>query len=380
MQHSDKVKNNTYMNTKNLNILSLGLLAASLAACTADEVANGEQPDGVLLQPAFHTAAQATRSIVNGTDATAAEDKINAVRLYVAQSDGHTAYDGVGANGSLGQSVYTCSSPDKKWTGVPAVKLHNATARIFAVSPSDATLTVSSGNMDHSIPVSVPAEQTFNGGNGWECSATDYLYGSAKGDAVGDTTSVYASNAADGYSPSIYLHHALAQVVFRMKSDVNRTPTAYDYVKEIRLHASDNTSTPFLAGTNGKLLIKEGNIQELTATIVLKFTPKDGTTPVQCGPNNQPSTVGYGLVAPLAAAPSGVSVTVVLGKADGTEMEKDRELTVSTEGFKVQWSRGLKYVYNLILSDREVSVGQLAVTAWEDVENGNDVYPDNFTN
>lgn len=85
-------------------------------------------------------------------------------------------------------------------------------------------------------------------------------------------------------------------------------------------------------------------------------------------------------MAPLAAAPSGVSVTVVLGKADGTEMEKDRELTVSTEGFKVQWSRGLKYVYNLILSDRDVSVGQLDVTAWEDVKNGNDVYPDNFTN
>lgn len=369
------------MNTKNLNILSLGLLAASLAACTADEVANGEQPDGVLLQPAFHTAAQATRSIVNGTDATASADKINAVRLYVAQSDGHTAYDGVGMDGSLGQSVYTCSSPDKKWTGVPAVKLHNAIARIFAVSPSNATLTVSSGNMDHSIPVSVPAEQTFNGGNGWECSATDYLYGSAKGDAVGDTTSVYASNAAGGYSPSIFLQHVLAQVVFRMKSDVNRTPTAYDCVKEIRLHASDNTSTPFLAGTSGKLLIKEGHIQDLTGTATLKFTPKSGTTPVQCGPNNLPSTVGYGLVAPLAAAPSeSVSVTVVLGKADGSEPEKDRELTVSSGDFKVKWSRGLKYVYNLILSDREVSVGQLAVTAWEDVENGNDVYPDNFTN
>ncbi|MCD7851620.1 MAG: fimbrillin family protein [Parabacteroides sp.] len=369
------------MNTKNLNILSLGLLAASLAACTADEVANGEQPDGVLLQPAFHTAAQATRSIVNGTDATAAEDKINAVRLYVAKSDGHTAYDGVGTDGSLGQSVYTCPSSGNQWTGSPVVKLHNATARIFAVSPSNATLTVSSGNMDHSIPVSVPAEQTFNGGNGWECSATDYLYGSANGDAVGDTTSVYASNAAGGYSPSIFLQHALAQVVFRMKSDVNRTPTAYDYVKEIRLHASDNTSIPFLAGTSGKLLIKEGNMSGLAATATLKFNPKSGTPPpVQCGPNNLPSTVGYGLVAPLAAAPSGVSVTVVLGKADGTEMEKDRELTVSTEGFKVQWSRGLKYVYNLILSDRDVSVGQLDVTAWEDVKNGNDVYPDNFTN
>lgn len=368
------------MNTKNLNILSLGLLAASLAACTADEVANGEQPDGVLLQPAFHTAAQATRSIVNGTDATASEDKINAVRLYVAKSDGYTAYDGVGTDGSLGQSVYTCSSPDK-WTGSPAVKLHNATARIFAVSPSNATLTVSSGNMDHSIPASVPAEQTFNGGNGWECSATDYLYGSAKGDAVGDTTSVYASNAAGDYSPSIFLQHALAQVVFKMKSFTNRTPTAYDYVKEIRLHASDNTSTPFLAGTNGKLLIKEGNMQELTATAILKFTPESGTTPVQCGPNNQPSTVGYGLVAPLAAAPSkSVSVTVVLGKADGTESENDRELTVCSDDFKVQWSRGLKYVYNLILSDRDVSVGQLDVAAWEDVENGNDVYPDNFTN
>lgn len=367
------------MNTKNLNILSLGLLVASLGACTADETVNGERPDGVLLQPAFHTATPATRSIVNGTDASGTADKISTVRLYVAKSDGFTAYDGVTGTYGDGQSVYSYPTSGSQWTGSPVVKLHNATARIFAVSPSDVTLTASSADMTHSIPVSVPADQTFNGGNGWECSTTDYLFGSAK-EVVGDTTTVYASNAADGYSPSIYLQHALAQVVFKMKSAANRTPTAYDCVKEIRLHASDNTTAYFLAG-NGKLLIKEGNVKELSDVVALKFTPLSGTVPVQCGTNSQPSTVGYGLVAPLASAPSGdISITVVLGNANGTETEKDRELAVSIEDFKVKWLRGMKYVYNLVLSDRAVSVGKLDVTPWEDVKSGNDVYPDNFTN
>lgn len=365
------------------------LLLFLLPTCTAVEEGTGNDPSGsseqpVLLQPSFHTGEPSTRSIVNGlepSDATTTIDKISSVMLYVTEENGYPFYPGV-ENGTNklanGLSLFTAkgSSGNLTWEGNPAVNLFNATARVFAYSPSGADFTASTTDDKHTIKVKVPADMTFNGANTWECNTVDYLYGSGSS-TVGSSVSITGSNKAS-FKPNIYLQHALAQVVFKMQTAADREVDAtYDYVKKITLHSA---SSVFLATTGSAtttMQIKDGTLGISAGVADLNFVADPLANAVKCGANKSPVVVAYGLVAPMTKTPTDISMTVVLGKT--TDATNERQLTVKVDDFQqIKWEKGKRYTYNLILSDRNISVAKATIENWNYNEQDGTLRPDGF--
>lgn len=307
-----------------------------------------------------------TRSLVNGTASATGGGNIHQVNLYVTKNTGHAAYPGITFNSTAGLSQFTYDGA--KWTGNPTVNLHNEEARIYAYYPVNVNPTHVSEGDTHTIPVTgIIAAQTFNGANTWECNVTDYLYGSAEQASDKEIT---ASNQA--FKPAIWLHHALAQVVFKMQSASGRPVDAYDYIKKITMKTTGSTS--FLIGS-GTMQLKDGVIASLNGTAnELTFTPS--SNPVQCGANSQSKVVAYGLVAPLSSALSNVILTIELGAQNNTENK--RILTVSSEHFNVQWSKGKRYIYNLTLTNRDIVVNDITINSWASATGTGDLRPDGF--
>lgn len=396
-----------FIHTSHLALLFAGLLAA----CTSEENLPGSTPE-MLLTPRLHVGATETRSIVNGTATTASKSLINKVKLFVTlnenpvgTTDGHTPYPGIGSGSTAtaGLSTFTLTTGETKdeWIGSPEVKLSNQVARIFAFSPEDATFEASTSNDEHKIKVTVPAAQTFNGNNTWQCSTTDYLYGSSS-NVAGKAADITASNKdADGpsYSPEISMQHALSLLVFTMQSTPARKVDAtYDYVQKVTLSCTGET--PFLVTNSdnvGTMLVKDGALTLGGTTASLVFTPTKNETSgsntllnaALCGEANNPNTVAYGLVSPLSSAPANLTVTVLLGKQDGSA-DNQRELSVDLT--PKQWLKGNRYAINLTLSDKAVTVnttpstGNETVTDWtngwtDGNEAGNGTLnPDGFNN
>ena len=339
----------------------LGLL---LVGCTGQELPD----DGrgvVSLQPHFLTGTTDTRSLVNGTASATGNGNIHQVNLYVTKKADNAVYPGITGGTVNGLSQFTY---DGKWTGSPAVNLHNEEARIYAYYPVNVKPTHVPGGDLHTIQViDITADQTFNGANTWECNVTDYLYGSTKQDADNE---IIASNQS--FKPAIWLRHALAQVVFKMQSASGRPVDAYDYIKKITMKTTGSPS--FLTGS-GTMQLKDGVIASLNETAnELTFTPS--ANPVQCGANSQSKVVAYGLVAPLSSTLSNVTLTIELGAQNNTDNK--RILSVSSEYFKVQWLKGKRYVYNLTLTNRNIEVNEIKIAPWTDKIGTGDLRPDGF--
>ena len=354
-------------------ILGIGIAGG---ACSSEELPGGDQAE-VRLQPHFFAATAETRSIVNGTAETAGTDKINTVGLYVTQSTGNAVYPGV----TNGTAIFT-KQKDDNWTG--DVKLGSIIARLYAFSPSGSTVVHANSGDTHTIPVTLPADQAFAGGNagsegnGWECSGTDYLYGTTK-EAIEVTpaNNIEASNT--NFSPSIYLHHALAQVVFKLQTVSGRpVDDTYDFVKKITLTATGSNKY-FKTGT-GTMQLKDGVLGGLTAGKTLTFAPSNIANAVKCGANTSPAVVAYGLVAPMTAAPAenSITLTFLLGKPIDSNTDGERELTVTIPK-PVQWEKGKRYLYTLNLSNRAITVeGTTTITGWNTSEDSGDMKPDGF--
>ena len=365
------------------------LLFLLLPACTAgedgaDNDLSGNRGEAVLLQPRFYAGQPSTRSVVNGlesSDAVTNKDKISSVMLYVTESNGYPFYQGVkDPNNKLkdGLSLFKAKgSGTLSWTGAPAVNLYNLQARVFAFSPSDATFNASTTSDEHTIEVTIPADMTFNGGNSWQCSTVDYLYGSGSSD-IGSNTSITASNAEGAFSPTIHLQHALAQVVFKLQSAPGRlVDNNYDYVKKITLNTASNIFVATANSATTTMKLKDGTLGATTGIGELTFTPNPMATAVKCGENGTPAVVGYGLVAPLASKPTDVSFTIVLGNT--TDMANERHLVVKAANFQqIQWERGYRYTYNLILSDRNIAVGNITIDKWNKTTGTGTLPPDGF--
>lgn len=360
-------------------------LAALLAACNADDNLPANAPEAALT-PQVYVGNPETRSVVIGTSTDATNGRINKVKLFVTKNtdganntgsaDGHTPYPGVGSDG-LSTFTLTAGAANAtdEWIGSPAVNLSNEQARIFAFSPYDATFTASTSDQNHTINVTIPADQTFDGTNLWNCSVTDYLYGSASR-TPGEATAITANNAENGggapaYKPEISMQHALSLLVFTMQSQAGRPVDAtYDYVQKITLSVTGGT-TPFLVTTTnngGTMQINDGTLKPGSNSASLTFTPSgsgDASTAVCCGASSKQATVGYGLVAPLAGAPDNLTVTVLLGKKDGSDTNQ-RELSATLTA--KQWQKGNRYYINLTLSDRAITAttGKGSITDWTD--------------
>lgn len=353
-------------------ILGIGIAGG---ACSSDELPDGDQAE-VRLQPHFFAATAETRSIVNGTGTETKEDKINTVGLYVTQKNNNAVY------GTNGKAIFIKQNDDS-WNG--EVKLGSTVARLYAFSPSDSEVTHANSSDTHTIPVTLPADQTFAGGNagsegnGWECSGTDYLYGTAK-EAIEATPAQNIEASNTNFSPSIYLHHALAQVVFKLQTVSGRpVDNTYDFVKKITLTATESNKY-FQTGT-GTMQLKDGVLGGLTAGNTLSFVPSDITNAVKCGDNTSPNVVAYGLVAPMADKPAGnsITLTILLGKPEANNIDGERELTVTIPA-PVQWTKGKRYIYTLNLSNRAVTVeGTTEIKGWgKPVNSEQDMKPDGF--
>lgn len=385
------------------NTCSIVALAALLAACNADDNLPANAPEAALA-PQVYVGNAETRSVVIGTSTDGTNGRINKVMLFVTKNtdganntgstDGHTPYPEVGSDG-LSTFTLTAGTANEtdKWIGSPAVNLSNEQARIFAFSPYNALFTASKTDQNHTIKVTIPADQTFDGTNLWDCSVTDYLYGSASG-TPGEATAITANNAENGggtpaYKPEISMQHALSLLVFTMQSQAGRTVDAtYDYVQKITLSVTGGTK-PFLVTTTkdaGTMLIKDGTLTPGSNSASLTFTPSGSgntSTAVCCGASGRPATVGYGLVAPLAGAPNNLTVTVLLGKKDGSDTNQ-RELSATLTA--KQWQKGNRYYINLTLSDRAITAttGAGSITDWSngwsdnDSQGNGELKPDGF--
>lgn len=360
-------------------------LAFLLAACTATE----EYPANdnyAILSPQIQVGGTATRSVIGGVNATPGKNEINQVQLFITRNDdGHTIYD----TGTNGLATFTLSGD--AWSSTPAVNLSGVMARIFAFYPPITTdvaanFIPSTTNAAHKIKVSVPAEQTFDGTKDWDCNTIDYLYGS-KESTVGDATAITANNAKENgdtkpFSPTISMQHALSYLVFTLQSTSGRdVDNTYDYVKKVELSTTAGTNQFRVSGTsnNNTMQIDNGTL-DLVQSTTLKFAAKDGTAQL-CGKYGYPQIVAYGLVAPLAGIPDNLKLTVVLDKKDSDTSEK-RELSVSFT--PKAWQKGNRYVFNLTLTERAISVESTKITEWgegwsNDSDGNGSLYPDGHT-
>lgn len=334
-----------------------------LAACSGNEYAGaGEEEERALLQPVDggSLSLAESRSVVNGTSATASADKINKIRIYLTNPD-YSLYKGIASGGE----EFTLQPDGKTWKSADPVYV-SIRQNVYACAPSGLKVTHSNEGK-HTATVSVPASQSFDGGNEWNCSNADYLYGSAS-NTVGQAAQIVADR--EHASPAIYLQHACAQVVFTMENVSGRVPDPdYDYVKSIRLKAG--SGNPFPAG-NGTMQLSDGALAITTSVNELAFTAS--AHPAKAGETGSPSTVAYGLVAPRAAYSGAMTLTVVLGK-EGEEAT-ERELTVSSAVFNGRWEKGRKYIYSLTLRDRDVTINGMVIKGWSDVAGTSELLPD----
>lgn len=333
-----------------------------LASCSGNDYAGAGEAECGLLQPVDggSLSIAESRSIVNGTSTTPSADKTNKIRIYLSNPD-HSRYGGIASGGE----DFTLQADGKTWKSTAPVYV-SIRQNVYACAPSGLVVTHGATGK-HTVPVSLPASQTFDGGNAWNCSTADYLYGSAS-NTVGQAAQIVADR--EHVSPAIYLQHACAQVVFTMENVSGRVPDPeYDYVKSIRLKAG--SGTPFPAG-NGTMQLSDGTLALGTPAGELVFTPSANAA--KAGETGSPSTVAYGLVAPRAAYSGTMTLTVVLGKVGDAATE--RELPVSSSVFNGEWKKGCKYVYGLTLGDRDVTISGAAIKAWGDVTGASELLPE----
>ena len=373
------------------NVFILLLLGTASLFCIACSGKNSVLTDGdaVLLQPGVHAGATlaSTRSMIN--DVGTGADRIS-IGIYLAAADS-SLYPGSNAGGA----TFTKAASGTKWTSTPSTYVSLAKATVYAWAPATTALksdggsgsggnsgsgsgsgSVGSSTVLPALSVSVPAGQTFDGGNTYDCSTADYLYGSGSA-TVGSATAVTANSLSA--SPTLYLQHALSQVVFRIQNANDRTPDpTYDYVRQIKLTAAGD-ATPFYcttasgSGSAGTMSLKDGALSGLDAVGEISFTPS--AHPQQVGTSG-PVTVAYGLVAPKAEAASGTQVTLTLTLGEQSSNTTERDLTLSTNAFNPAWQKGYRYVYTLTLGERGISLQPVDIKGWTEVsEESSDVDP-----
>jgi hypothetical protein len=333
-----------------------------LSACSGDlPEQQAEKP--CALQLNFKPEGEATITRADGALITE-NGTLEAIGLCITKGIGYDAYpdrnDTRFTFHTDGSGLYEGSNPS-----ATTIYLTGETAHIQAFSPSSATASQTGSGNGYTIPVTLPAEQTFSTTGTPAtptCDATDYLYGSA-GSTVGDATAITAS-ANGASSVDIYMHHALAKIMFTLQCDKDRTPnTEYDCVKSIKISAPSG-STPFLTGatgnSNSKMQINNGQISGLTNTYALTFTAATGSTPIAMGANGNPTIVACGLVAPLSNNLSGdFTITVTLGK--NGETTHDRTYTGISKVFTQKWLAGYYYTYHLVLGGSTLCIDNTTV-------------------
>lgn len=357
---------------KNTVFTSLAACLLIFSACSPeDETTPNEENTPVSLQLGFArggitmpTAGEVrTRSLVNGMG-TGGGGKADCIGVYITGTD-HQPYKG--SNGQYtfvakdaNGTSWECHEGTSSTSSTSAIYLSNLQATVQAFYPADATLTPDTGSGKHTVSVTIPASQTFNGENTWECSATDYMYASGEENKLtAITVSNQTPNTANVISQTIYMYHALTKILFQIQNTEGQQEDAYNYVKSITLTAA--TGTPFLTAT-GTMQINNGTLSGLTSTNELYFTT---TSPVKI--SSSYTTVGYGLVAPVTSTGS-VNLTVTLGTQ--SDISYDRTLTATLPA--TAWQAGCSYTYQLTLKGHVLIPTNIAIGTHTDEKVNND--------
>lgn len=313
------------------------------------------------------SASREARTLVTGIGASG-DGNISEIGVCITGT-GHDEYPGMEGSGTR----YTFQTTDaKKWTCYKgsttssspfSFTLNGENATLQAFHPASSAVTALASGNAYTIPVTIPATQTFAGNNRTGCSTTDYLYGSkTQNRGSAETITANALNA----SPTIYMQHALAQVAFKIQYAADRTPdNEHDCVKSIQLVSSTNCFKTTTTDGSGTMQIDNGTLGSLTGTGTLTFNATSGTE-VPVGDNGSPSVVAYGLVAPITKPDGTITLNITLGKKGETTY--DRTYTATTTAFNVAWEKGYCYNYNLVLGNK-LTVTQVTTT-WTDTPTG----------
>lgn len=361
--------NNTVFKSLTICLFALGScrevqeVLPSESGCVPLQVNFAQGNDDISLQGA------GARSLVTGLG-TAGKGNIDRIGVYITDAD-HGRYLDYDQ-----RYTYTTTDNGTSWTAyqgtdgsTPAATLYltNVPATLYAFHPTtNVAVTDDAGSGNHTIPVTIPASQTFAGGSGWDCSTTDYLYGTAGPAATSSATPITAHNLAS--KPDIYMQHAMAKVIFKIEYEQDATRIENDYVRSITLEDKSGNNYFYCSetsGGNGKMNIGNGTFSELTATNQLVFTPS--SNPQRIG-FQYAATVAFGLVAPLADATTPkVKLSVTLGpETGGTTTDYVLDYTTAPD-LSVQWKPGYCYTYNLKLDSKALSVKRISA-GWTGVE------------
>lgn len=324
----------------------------------------------VPLRPVFVTSdAALSRSIVSETGT--GDGKVNRIGVCLTKTDGHTAY----ADPSL-VNIYTVftTTNGSSWTTTHPVNLRDEHARLYAWYPAPQSVDLNDIPTEtpstRTVPITLLAEQTFDGTSTTACSQEDYLYGAANVD-VGDEGVIEVHS--DASTPTIYLQHALAQLVFTIEYKAGRVPDdEYDFVKSISL-TTGGGSKIFSAGA-GRMALNNGALTTVPAAATLTFKANSNTEQLP-GSIGNPNRVAYGLVAPKAASNAAeVTLSLVLGQKN--DSSNDRTLTAtSTTLFSDQWQKGHCYTYNLKLDKNDITLKGVDIKGWTDGGGGSQYVP-----
>lgn len=348
-------------NTLYLSLLCTLLLAAGCTdnGCTLDVDAP------VALQPSFATVSgtSLTRGIVSNIGA--GEGEVNRIGVYLTLPDGHTNY----ADPAISSAIYTLSG--NTWTPSRPVNLRTAKARLYAWYPPASTPETNENGTTRTVPVSVSASQTFDGISTTACSQTDYLYGSAS-NVSGEATTITVDR--NNSNPTIYLQHALAQLIFTIEYKSGRVPDAeYDWVKSISLTTGSSPTTIFRAADSGTMALHDGTLT-LAPAAALTFTANSGTSRLP-GTIGSPQAVAYGLVAPKGATTATVTLNLVIGKKGVTNNDRTLTATAPTDLFNKAWEKGKCYTYHLLLDKNDLTVKTVSIKGWSTASDSGEMPP-----
>ena len=341
---------------RTLFILSSGIFSGFLFGSCSDAALPDKEDVTVPLEVSAVTSGTSvvSRSVISATGTGSGEANQIGVFLTMA-SDAHSAY----ANPSISSAIFTVDNAGI-WTASRPVNLRSEMARLYAWYPvvsGDEGKPTDNGSTTRTVAVDVLASQTFDGANATACSQTDYLYGAGNSTA-GDATAITVNR--DNNNPTIWLQHALAQVVFNIEYKASRLPDdEYDFVKSISLQG------PFDAGS-GTMQLDDGSLRLSTPNATLAFTAE--SSPQLPGRVDKPVPVAYGLVAPKVATTAVVTVTLVLGHKENSIY--DRTLSATTSLFDAAWAKGYRYTYHLLLGKNDLTFKDVAIQGWTDNSSG----------